>query len=936
MLKHLAYSSRRLLPGLSAWVAVAVLSAVLAIPVAAKPPPQPPAKTMRAPQTATPADKTLNDATLRLFKAVELNDMAGTKSSIEAGADLFAENDLGMTAADLAVDRGHFIIAHYLLSKRMLGQTPPLALLPSTAPETVPDAKPKPKRKFASPPTKPAGPQVAETPLPPPAPEPGAPETPKAEAPMAEAPKAAIPPMRITVAPPPKPEPPSKPGEDPLTPEEIVAKAAPDDIGPAPVPAEPAEKAEAGEVPAADKLLSKLGFAGFFRALVDLVTPGGEIPPKSVKPVEGPGKEEPATGGPAEAIAEGVAEDSFKETIVESTVDSSDEIIVEITDQNGPDDAGEVVEEVTEDTPLALVEGDMETVTAEPQEEDATTKEEEEKGFLDRMASLFTSDEKAEAGKPAAEDAGESREAKDKAAEPKGVKVTEYELPLPPPKSEPERQFSSKFLDRLADFLETGDEEAFNAWLPKMQVMKGEALRQPPQPPRDVATQTVPTVPDGAPAPAPEKSPKPPVEAAAIPEAAEPWSTAVVGPSAPAIPGTAEASPEAAPRLKTAPETDEAVVAEKETAPSPSEAVLEKPGMIKGVFNKLVDVLTPDFKNRERPERLVLEPEEKLATAEPSKTKDEGVDEPPAYWPITEIEAAKKPVLARKKPSRRAAFKNSLSGVTLTLGRSVGLDNSYPPGEGVDPRNQCVKKNRGTTLFCLETVDWPDTIQTDFLVPTILYTGQKAIARYDQGIASRFHALFPSESFKRIAQYFHERFGEPTDAWNRSIAPFAQPRQNNPTLAWRSIDPPSGVITILEIRKYDDSRGGFPDTKRGAAMLYLANSPPIFPQVSSHELMRLSRGRLAPPTAPGVPEGAPRATPANVPADAPPGDEEGVEAVEEAPEKNMKEMTSEEIQALRRKKKAEKEDNKGKTPGDAPGDAPDDGSFDLPPDSQGR
>ena len=213
------------------------------------------------------------------------------------------------------------------------------------------------------------------------------------------------------------------------------------------------------------------------------------------------------------------------------------------------------------------------------------------------------------------------------------------------------------------------------------------------------------------------------------------------------------------------------------------------------------------------------------------------------------------------KRRRTPLLKTSLSGVTLSLGRSVTLENSYPPGEGgFDPHNRCVKKNRGTTLFCLESVDWPEAMQSDFLVPTILYTGQKAIARYDQGIASRFHALFPSDSFKRIAQYFHERYGPPTDAWNRSIAPFAQPRQDNPTLAWRSIDPKTQVVTVLEIRKFDDSRGGFPDTKRGAVMLYLANSPPIFPQVSSHELMRLSRGRLSPPpglgtTQPAEPDG---------------------------------------------------------------------------------
>ena len=78
----------------------------------------------------------------------------------------------------------------------------------------------------------------------------------------------------------------------------------------------------------------------------------------------------------------------------------------------------EIVEEVTEDTPLALVEGDMETVTAEPQEDDTPAKEEEEKSFLDRMANLFTSDKNADTGQPATEDTAKPGDTEDKAAEP--------------------------------------------------------------------------------------------------------------------------------------------------------------------------------------------------------------------------------------------------------------------------------------------------------------------------------------------------------------------------------------------------------------------------------------------------------------------------------------------------------------------------------------
>jgi len=185
--------------------------------------------------------------TALLFKAVELNDMAQVKASIEAGADLFAENEDGMTAADVAVDKGHFIVAHYLLSRRMLGRTPPVALVPGKAKEAAKEAKARPKRKFASPRPKPeTKPEVKPEPIP------------------------APPPMVVTV---PKPE-------------------APEEIAAAPETA-PKTAPETGEVPVPDKPLSEEGVAGFFKRLVDLITPGGEkpsaIPSKTAKikaPVE--------------------------------------------------------------------------------------------------------------------------------------------------------------------------------------------------------------------------------------------------------------------------------------------------------------------------------------------------------------------------------------------------------------------------------------------------------------------------------------------------------------------------------------------------------------------------------------------------------------------------------------------------------------------------
>lgn len=213
-------------------------------------------------------------------------------------------------------------------------------------------------------------------------------------------------------------------------------------------------------------------------------------------------------------------------------------------------------------------------------------------------------------------------------------------------------------------------------------------------------------------------------------------------------------------------------------------------------------------------------------------------------WPVTEIDAGNAVPGVPPPPRPGVLSRTSLTDVVLSMGESVTLENTLPPQQdGVDPLNQCIKKNRGTTLFCIEPVDWPEQLRADFLVPTILYTGPMAITRYDQGTPSRLHALFDSAKFEDVVAYYQARYGEPTEIWKRSIAPLAKPREDNPTVAWRSRDSKTNIISVLEVRKYDDSRGGFPDMQRGAVMLYHLNAPQIFPQVSSHELMRLRRTR---------------------------------------------------------------------------------------------
>lgn len=205
-----------------------------------------------------------------------------------------------------------------------------------------------------------------------------------------------------------------------------------------------------------------------------------------------------------------------------------------------------------------------------------------------------------------------------------------------------------------------------------------------------------------------------------------------------------------------------------------------------------------------------------------------GLDGPSTTTEVAAISTAKVPtVVARQIPN-----------TVLTLGESIHISAAMP-SEAADPteRNFCIKKQHGAVAFCIEPVDWPARLAKDLQVSSIMYQGAQAIVRYDDQVATRFHAIFPTEAYSKLIAYYTKRFGKPTSRNERTIAPFAQPRQSNPAALWQRMDPLSNQWTTLEIRKYDDARGGFPDLRYGAIMLYNASSPSIFPALSTLDLM---------------------------------------------------------------------------------------------------
>ena len=65
----------------------------------------------------------MSAATKKLFDAVHNGDLSQVQISIAGGADINAVNTWGVTPVDLAVDKGHFNIVHFLLQVRELKKT---------------------------------------------------------------------------------------------------------------------------------------------------------------------------------------------------------------------------------------------------------------------------------------------------------------------------------------------------------------------------------------------------------------------------------------------------------------------------------------------------------------------------------------------------------------------------------------------------------------------------------------------------------------------------------------------------------------------------------------------------------------------------------------------------------------------------------------------
>ena len=172
--------------------------------------------------------------------------------------------------------------------------------------------------------------------------------------------------------------------------------------------------------------------------------------------------------------------------------------------------------------------------------------------------------------------------------------------------------------------------------------------------------------------------------------------------------------------------------------------------------------------------------------------------------------------------------------VGLMLGSALKLGMTYQGNE-----NSCIIKKNGYVYFCVQTINWPGHIRAQFKTTGSLYKSTHAIGRYDGKRLTHSHAIFFETGLNDVISYIKNRYGPPIEVFNKIVTPFEGRPRDNPTFIWRKKERvlDKSINVTLEVRKYDDVGGGFPDMRHGFIRLYGDGSLPIFPQVSKRELM---------------------------------------------------------------------------------------------------
>jgi hypothetical protein len=171
----------------------------------------------------------------------------------------------------------------------------------------------------------------------------------------------------------------------------------------------------------------------------------------------------------------------------------------------------------------------------------------------------------------------------------------------------------------------------------------------------------------------------------------------------------------------------------------------------------------------------------------------------------------------------------------------------------IGPRD-CVNKPAWRSSFCIEKIDWPEEISGSFGNPSYYAGGGRAIVRYDGDRATQYHVLFPKEAFAKLAQYFKRKLGPPSESPEIWTAMLGEPRRFNKTFRWRAPTKSGNGYLMIEMREIDDLRWSAPpDVHHGVIRLHREGARPVFELLTTADLllMQVRKGNYQQDIPPG-------------------------------------------------------------------------------------
>jgi len=172
--------------------------------------------------------------------------------------------------------------------------------------------------------------------------------------------------------------------------------------------------------------------------------------------------------------------------------------------------------------------------------------------------------------------------------------------------------------------------------------------------------------------------------------------------------------------------------------------------------------------------------------------------------------------------------------VDLSIGRSLKLGRAI--SESLIADQNCFRKGKDKGWFCLEFADWPKSIESELEVSAWLYRRAHTLVRYENGTAVRIFSVIPSDKYSMAVSHLVQQFGPPARVVNGTIFRFGLKPLDNPSTQWerRLI---GNKREILEVRRFDNIRGMVPDEAIGFIRLYREGTQPIFTYLSDTDLI---------------------------------------------------------------------------------------------------